>query len=428
MSLLYLLLFLTPFHEDPRLGTVLLRTGFAVITPLKIVGLLAAGATIFVSVPNDAAPRVRTPIVALFLPFAIVPVAATVASGLPNPAAVISELLTAALLFVSIIPTVRNRDRLMKALRSVVLGFAFSTLWVFKGHFSGDPRPGGLEQDANYEALMLLLALPLGVWMALYEERRLWRRVGLVCGALLVISIILGESRGGIIGLGVAGLFAALRSRRKMRGVALLAGAAFAVFALAPNGLVYRFKSIQFTGAPRDSAAGSPVIHAELIRASLIMIEAHPLFGVGLEEFKTVAPKYDPALVKISGRSWVTHDTFLQIGSEAGLPALFLFLAMLWVAWRDCRYAQLSSDPQLTSMARAMEISLVGVSVTACTISVTFLPFCLIILLAHSLREVALAPEPQTRIRPAPTQVSTIAGLPRKVVPARHGATALHSR
>src|ERR1019366_6771276 len=102
MSLLYLLLFATPFHNDPRLGTVLFDTG-VIITPIKILGLLTAAVALVAAVPKDAAPHLRNPLIALFLPFAVVPVLATVAYGLPTPTGVISQLISAALLFVAII-------------------------------------------------------------------------------------------------------------------------------------------------------------------------------------------------------------------------------------------------------------------------------------------------------------------------------------
>src|SRR5712692_88469 len=112
MSLLYLLLFVTPFHNDPRLGTVLWEAGGMIITPIKILGLLTAAGALIARVPEDAAPRIRSPLTLLFLPFAIVPVFATIASGLPTPVQAIGQLISAALLFVAIIPMVRTKERM----------------------------------------------------------------------------------------------------------------------------------------------------------------------------------------------------------------------------------------------------------------------------------------------------------------------------
>lgn len=390
MSLLYLLLFLTPFHSDPRLGVVLLRTGVAVITPIKVLGLLAAAVALLAPSPKYAAPRLWSPLIGLFIPFAIVPVVATIAYGLPTPDWAISQLMSAALLFAAIIPMVRTRERMVKVVRALTIGFAFGSLWVFKQHFiEHAPRAWGLEGDGNYEALMLLLALPFAFWMARHEQNRLWRRCGVVCTLLLALALLFTESRGGVIAGAAIGLLAALRSRNKLIGLALVLITAIGVFTFGPSGLSARFKSIKIVGQPLNGAEDSSRIHVELNKAGIYMMVAHPIFGVGLGEFKAVAPQYNPELVKLSKRSWIAHDTFVQIGSEEGMPTLLLFIAMLVVALRNSRATQRCSDECLAALGRAMEFSLIAISVVALSISVEFLPFCIVIILSQSLREVA---------------------------------------
>jgi O-antigen ligase len=391
MSLLYILLFATPFHSDPRLGTVLFNAGLVIVTPIKILGLLTAVVALVGPPPQGVAPRLPNSLVGLFLPFAIVPAVATIVYGLPVPTAAISQLISAAFLFVAIVPLVRTEERMIKVVRALVLGFAFGSLWVFKQYLMGGGRPGGLEQDANYEALMLLLALPPAFWMARYEDSRRWRHIGLTCGLLLALAVVLTESRGGIIAGGVMGVLAAVRSRRKFLGVTLLAVAAAVVFSFGPSGLSQRFEGIKFSGQVQSSNEISPRIHLELLKAGLRMMKAHPIFGVGLERFKAVAPDYNPEILKLSQRSWIAHDIFVQIGSEAGIPALLLFLAMLGVAFRNFRLTQQSSDERLAALGLAMEVSLIGISIAGLSISSDFLPFCIIIVLSHSLREIAHA-------------------------------------
>ncbi len=392
MSLLYLLLFVTPFHNDPRLGTVLWNTGVMIITPIKILGLLTAAVALLAPVPQDAARRLRSPLVALFLPFAIVPVLATVADGLPTPTEAISQLISAALLFVAIIPLVRTRKRMFKVARTLVVGFAFGSLWVYKQHFiEHAPNTWGLEGEPNYEALMLLMSLPLAFWMARYEESRWWRSIGLLCGLLLACAIVFTGSRAGVITEGIVGLALVAQSRHKLAGIVGLALAALVLFAYAPSELSYKFQSIKFVGEPTNGSEASTRIHVELEKAGLRMMEAHPIFGVGLEHFKAVAPDYKPELLKLGGRSFIAHNTFIQIGSEAGIPALLLFLAMLGVSMSNFGSARGSPDAALAGLASSMQISLVAICVAALSISVETLPFWIIMLLSQSFREIAVA-------------------------------------
>jgi O-antigen ligase len=393
MSLLYLLLFVTPFHNDPRLGTVLWDAGGMMITPIKLLGLLTAAVALLAPVPQNAAPRLPSPLVALFLPFAIVPVVATIGYGLPAPVTgAIGQLVSSALLFVAIIPLVRTKERMFKATRTLVIGFAVGSLWVYKQHFLEHALSSwGQEGESNYEALMLLLSLPLAFWMARYEERRWWRRIGLTCSLLLACAIPLTASRAGVATEGIVGLALVVKSRHKLAGMLGLVLAALLLFAFAPHELSHKFESIQFTGKPINGDAGSTRIHLEMDKAGLRMMEAHPIFGVGLGQFKAVAPEYNPEILKLAGRSWIAHNTFIQVGSEAGIPALLLFLAMLGVAYRNFRAARRSSDERLAALGLFMEASLIGICIAALTTSVEFLPFCMIIILSQSLREIAAA-------------------------------------
>jgi O-antigen ligase len=281
---------------------------------------------------------------------------------------------------------------MFKVTRMLVIGFSFGTLWVYKQHFiEHSQNAWGLEGEANYEALMLLLSLPLAFWMARYEESGRWRIIGLFCGLLVACAIVFTDSRAGVIAEGIVGLSLVANSRHKLAGILGLALAALALLAYGPSGLSHKFASIRFVGKPLNGDESSTRIHVELKKAGLRMMEAHPIFGVGLGNFKAVAPDYNPEIRKLGGRSWIAHDTFIQIGSECGIPALLLFFAMLGVAFRNFRLTQRSSDAPLAALGRAMEASLIGISITALSISVEIMPFCIIILLSQGLREIAVS-------------------------------------
>ena len=46
------------------------------------------------------------------------------------------------------------------------------------------------------------------------------------------------------------------------------------------------------------------------------MMEAHPVLGVGLDQFKLVEYHYNPVLDDFK----VAHNTYVQLGAEGGYP------------------------------------------------------------------------------------------------------------
>jgi O-antigen ligase len=124
--------------------------------------------------------------------------------------------------------------------------------------------------------------------------------------------------------------------------------------------------------------------------SGLRMIEAHPIFVMGIWRFKAVVPRYNPKILTLSDRSSIAHDTFLQIGAEEGAPVLLLFLAMTGVAFRNCRAVRRHPGTRLTAIGFATELSLIGISATALSITVEFLPFCIPMFFSENRREIVL--------------------------------------
>jgi O-antigen ligase len=390
VNLYYLLLAITPFHADPRVGMVLFAAGIAIVTPAKLVGLLAVVGAFAAAPEPNAAPRLRSSIPILFTPFALLPVIATLVAGLPAPTNTISQLLSAVLLLIATRRLVRTRERLCTVVRILVIAFTLSTLWVYKQHFVEHAAASwGVEGETNYEALMLLVSIPMAFWMGRYESSQRLRIIGFASGLLLCGAVVLTESRAGIMAGGVMGMLATLQSRHKLRNLLLMAFAVFILMNFGPAGLSSRFRSIKFAGQATNGAEESTRIHVELAKAGILMIEAHPLLGVGLDQFKPTAPQYNPEITRLSHQTWLAHDTFVQMGAECGIPVLLLFVAMLGVALRNFQSARRIEDPALAELGLALTLGLIGISIAAFSITVELLPFWLFTFLAPSFREIS---------------------------------------
>jgi O-antigen ligase len=71
---------------------------------------------------------------------------------------------------------------------------------------------------------------------------------------------------------------------------------------------------------------GSLEARRELLKDSLKLMAKHPIFGVGPGNFSSYT------------LTWrVAHNTYTELGAEAGVPAVFLFLLMLGLTLRKIR-------------------------------------------------------------------------------------------
>src|ERR1017187_2415303 len=264
MSLYYLLLLFMRFHFDPH-GTPLFNAAFVTVTPVKVVGLFTIFAALVAQRPSDAAPRLRNSLGGVFFAFAALQVLEVLVFRLPTPSSSISSLVSIGLLLVATRALISTEERMRKAVRVMILASALASLWLYKQYFiEYISSVGGLEQNANYESLTLVMGIPLAVWMVRYETGPWWRRIGAVCAGLMAGGVLVTESRAGLIAAVVMGLAAVFVSRRKMLTLGLLVIAVAAGVVMAPVGLGTRFHSIKLEGTATNGDEASSRTRVEL--------------------------------------------------------------------------------------------------------------------------------------------------------------------
>ena len=169
-------------------------------------------------------------------------------------------------------------------------------------------------------AFIMLLAF---LFFAPGARRRLW--IWIVCGALIAIAIVLGETRGIWIAVAVATLYLVWFWRRWMVAavpVLLVIG----VFA-APHAVQERFTSIF-----KPKGVDSNQFRVVTWRTGLRMIEAHPWLGLGPEVPKIDFDKYVPAdIPRPLPAGWYghLHNIYLHYAAERGIPTMLILLWML---------------------------------------------------------------------------------------------------
>ncbi len=366
MTLYFLFLFLVPFQEQRILGAQLFHVGIFPITPIKLVGIPLVAAALLLPRPRDTAPRPGAGILFLFAAFALFQVFGTILSSQSFPASDASTLFSLAILMLATNLLISTQRKLQMTIRVIVLVETFASIWLYKQYYILHyPRPLGPSSDPNYEALSLVATVPLAIWMIRYEARDLWKWAGWICTPILAFAVFVSQSRGGLLALMVIAALMWVNSRHKMRLMLGSAAAAAFMFAIGPGHLLKRIQQIRVQGEAETGDELSTRCRVELARAGIRMMEAHPLFGIGLGQFKLVEFLYNPVLDIIEPSAHVAHNTYVQLGAEGGIPALVLYLAILGATLATCRASQkLPGVPEdISALALSFQIGLIGIMV-----------------------------------------------------------------
>jgi putative inorganic carbon (hco3(-)) transporter len=169
---------------------------------------------------------------------------------------------------------------------------------------------------------------------------------------VMIYALIATYSRAGFMALTIAILFCLWDFGIRGRRAYLLVVAAVCLMgmvAVAPGNYIKRLETLVGKFQEGDYDRGSAEARKEILIRSLAITATHPVFGIGPGNF----PAY-------TGLWRVTHNTYTQLSSECGIPALLLFLFLLRRSFLNLRY--LRKMPRGTDKE---EIRLYGSALTA---------------------------------------------------------------
>ena len=251
----------------------------------------------------------------------------------------------------------RQRFRILLMLIAFSIGFLGAKrglIGLLKGGIRYNDGPGGFMSDNNAFALVLNMILPLLVAVILTEKSKLLRIGAAVTAVLSTMTILFTFSRGGLLTLGVVVPALIWRSRHRLAVTGLIAAGLAGFLFFTSDGFtqsyVERAQSISDYQEDR-SAMG----RLNAWQTSWRVFEDYPVFGVGPNNLEVVHRTYSPE----PERFRVSHNAFLQILCECGLPALLLFVSVIvsgFLALGQVRRA--TSLPWVEVYARMLQISL----------------------------------------------------------------------
>ncbi|MDP9308754.1 MAG: O-antigen ligase family protein [Actinomycetota bacterium] len=261
------------------------------------------------------------------------------------------------------------------ALISLILAFAGGPTASATG--SGSYRLGGRfgAGDPNYFAALLLPAIVFAAFLLVAERDRATRIVLVGLAFLFTIGLLQTESRGGIVALAATGV-ASLFLTGRIRGRAMIATALVALV------------GVTYFGAVASPASRARVTHLnsqdssgrnDLWRIGLAMAGDHPVLGVGSGNFTVVSPRYAERAFDIVNIDYVvdtpkvTHNTYLNVLDELGIPGLVIFAAIVAgafaTAFAAIRALVRSGDVGMEMVARALVLGSVGMLVASFSFS-----------------------------------------------------------
>ncbi len=184
---------------------------------------------------------------------------------------------------------------------------------------------GSVLGDPN--DLSLVLLFPMAFSVALVVTRGvggLNRSIGLLGGGLIFWAILCTQSRGGL--LGIMAIMAVIGLRVvKSKALLIGIGAVGALGLFAAAGISSRSSGgAGESGLVDESAAG----RFNAWECAFWMAWDHPLFGVGIDNFRYNYYTYSTMLGTFEGLAKAVHSTWFAVLSEGGFLGFFLFMAM----------------------------------------------------------------------------------------------------
>lgn len=219
-----------------------------------------------------------------------------------------------------------------REVRVLFYGLAASGMMnLIEARFFMDLRNGrmqlwenGIISNANDLSSQLLLVLPFILWIALGPNRNLLLRVPAFFAVIYGLWVVVGTaSRGALIGIFAAFLYALWRANMRQRVIAVLAGAALAVIMTLALPQVAATRLGSLFGERDIEAEQSAEARSHLFWQSLLYTSQHPIFGVGPDQFSN----YQSQEHEVKQAMWhPTHCAWTQVSSECGVPALIFFV------------------------------------------------------------------------------------------------------
>jgi O-antigen ligase len=228
----------------------------------------------------------------------------------------------------------------------------------FDGRITG--ALNGIFGNPNDLAACIVVVLPFALFFMLLARNPIKKLLWLGVIILMVWAVVATYSRGGFISmvaaiLAIAWYFGYKDGRKKLLGVLVLLVCLSPALLFSGGSYSMRVRSIFNFSLDQTGSADA---RQELLTTSLQITAKHPLFGIGPGQFAV-----------FSGNWHAAHNSFTEMGAEAGIPAFVLFLLLQVHTFKRLRKSILPAAQrfrELRLLRLAALSSLIAFAVSAC--------------------------------------------------------------
>ncbi len=236
----------------------------------------------------------------------------------------------------------------------------------------------GSVGNPNDIAAHIIFVVPFMLFAGLSQKTQLLFKLVFLGSIPICLYVMLRTgSRGAFIGLAAGLLFTVVTgsSKVKLTFVAVVPILAAVLLTLLPRGDFDRLFTFSSTSANHEEAVASYEARQNLLKNSISATLHNPIFGVGAGQFGS----YEGNLAIAEGHphnNWQeTHNSFTEISSENGIPALcFMLYATIGTLLAFFKvYKQARTNPRLSDLTSAAFLLTTGM--IAFCVSIFFLNF-----------------------------------------------------
>jgi O-antigen ligase len=191
-------------------------------------------------------------------------------------------------------------------------------------------------ENPNDLAALCLIPIGAAAGVATVEKNKFFRLCGLVGVGVLAFTVMLTQSRGAMLAMGVAVILLPLTSRRRLRDLTILILAVGTAALFAPKGVWDRLAGLTKASVDAGMVGVDPEGSAQsrwlIWKVAAGVVRDHPITGVGL----AMMPATHRIIARDQGLDWGargdkdTHNTYLRTAADTGIPGLLLYFG-IWV-------------------------------------------------------------------------------------------------
>lgn len=309
------------------------------------------------------------------------------ASASVSPEIVLSTINSIMVMYFVLLPLCKNRDAILWFCYIIVGVGLYYTYWANSAYlnqewykFENNRLTGPFNspyQDGNALSVLLIISLPFILFLCFRVKGVFFKTLIVLALPLTWHALILFSSRAALLASIITLILSAYIIKSKK--INILLGVSFCIFLVYQGSLILNRTTDTIENAKVQT---EEPINPRLIswEAGLKLIPIYPFLGVGVQKFEAAVSTHFPGMTP-----HVAHNTFLNFAVNSGIVSGFIFLMLIYGAFKKLKYCRSHSIDFNDNFHYALVSSSVGLlGFFVCSIFldlIVFEPFYILLLI-----------------------------------------------